>query len=152
MATSKWNEHLEKVRRVRAWVKAHGYEAALITSQNSFSSITAGGNGHVSLGGESAPASILVASEGFPDEWELHHQRGLTGYHGQEVFAIPFAGHVLDAGEAPAWNTSNTGTKSEDTINVTDDTPEVLSQTEDWLPLVVELHGPRIPRPATLLR
>ena len=90
--------------------------------------------------------------EGFPDEWELHHQGGLTGYQGREVFATPVAEHALDAGQALAWNPSITGTKSEDTIIVTDDTPEILSQTKDWPPLEVELNGRRIHRPAILLR
>ncbi len=56
-------EHLEKVRRLRTWLQAHDYQAALLTSQNNFSWITSGGNAHVSLGEESAVASVLVAMD-----------------------------------------------------------------------------------------
>ena len=117
MTTAKRNEHLKKVRRVRAWVKTHGYEAALLTTQNNFSWITATGNAQLSLGDDSAIAYIL-------------------------------AEHVLRAGQAPAWNPSMTGSESEDTIIVREDSPDVLSQTDDWPALEVELAGP--PHPETV--
>jgi Xaa-Pro aminopeptidase len=47
-------------------------------------------------------------SEGFADEWRLHHQGGLTGYGGREVFGTPSAGYELGPNQAVAWNPSIT--------------------------------------------
>ena len=55
-------------------------------------------------------------SEGFPDEWELHHQGGTIGYRGRERIAVPGDPFVLEPGMALAWNPSITGTKVETTI------------------------------------
>jgi Xaa-Pro dipeptidase len=72
-------------------------------------------------------------AEGFPGEWEHHHQGGLTGYAGREIFATPRQPHRLDAGQALAWNPSITGVKSEDTVLVTPEgQPEVLTRTPGW--------------------
>lgn len=72
------------------------------------------------------------ATAGFPGEWRRHHQGGLTGYSGREVFATPMAEHRLDAGQVVAWNPSITRVKSEDTALVTEDGPEILTRTGDW--------------------
>src|SRR5207247_8149931 len=54
--------------------------------------------------------------QGFPDEWRRHHQGGLTGYRGREVFAVPGDPTPLPEACAVAWNPSVTGGgKSEDT-------------------------------------
>jgi Xaa-Pro dipeptidase len=67
---------------------------------------------------------------GFPDEWRLHHQGGLTGYKGREVFATPTSETVLPPTCAVAFNPSVTGGgKSEDTVLVTEDGAEVLTRT-----------------------
>ena len=92
------------------------------------------------------------AEEGFPDEWRKHHQGGLTGYAGREVFANEYALDVLEASQAVAWNPSITGTKSEDTALVRDGFPEILTRTEEWPELEVELDGDRIGRPGFLVR
>jgi Xaa-Pro dipeptidase len=73
------------------------------------------------------------AAEGYPGEWKRHHQGGLTGYAGREIFATPGQRHSLDDGQALAWNPSITGVKSEDTVVVTAaGCPEVLTRTPDW--------------------
>jgi Xaa-Pro aminopeptidase len=83
--------------------------------------------------------------EGFPEEWRRHHQGGLTGYKGREVFAVPGERTPLPPVGAVAWNPSVTGGgKSEDTVLVTNSDPEVLTRT----PQLPELEIGRLPRPA----
>ncbi|HYT81715.1 MAG TPA: M24 family metallopeptidase [Actinomycetota bacterium] len=107
---------------------------------------------------ESLPGSSLAdilrtglqqyATEGFPDQWRLHHQGGLAGYAGREVFATPSAQHRLRAYQAVAWNPSITRVKSEDTVLVTDDGPEVLTRTNSWPRQPVELPVGAVDRPS----
>lgn len=86
--------------------------------------------------------------EGFGDEWRLHHQGGLTGYSGREIFATSESRHVLEANQVLAWNPSITGAKSEDTILVTDSGPEVLTRTGAWPEIIPTAVGGSLPRPA----
>ena len=90
--------------------------------------------------------------EGFPQEWELHHQGGLTGYAGREIFGTSGSKHRLQANQVLTWNPSITGTKSEDTILVTADGPEVLTRTGSWPELEIDLPMGTSNRPAILIR
>jgi Xaa-Pro dipeptidase len=84
--------------------------------------------------------------QGFPEEWRRHHQGGLTGYRGREVFAVPGDPTPLPEACAVAWNPSVTGGgKSEDTALVTSAGVEVLTRTPD-LPELETAAG--LPRPA----
>ena len=72
------------------------------------------------------------AEQGFPEEWRRHHQGGLTGYRGREVFAVPGDPTPLPESYAVAWNPSVTGGgKSEDTALVTSAGVEVVTRTSD---------------------
>jgi hypothetical protein len=83
--------------------------------------------------------------QGFPEEWRLHHQGGLTGYNGREVFAVPGEPTPLPQISAVAWNPSITGGgKSEDTVLVTADGHEVVTRT----PELFELELANLSRPA----
>jgi antitoxin VapB len=64
---------------------------------------------------------------GFPDEWRLHHQGGLTGYGSREEIAGPMSDHVIEPGQAFAWNPSITGAKAEETFVLTQSGPEVIA-------------------------
>ena len=89
--------------------------------------------------------SRAYEEQGFPEEWRRHHQGGLTGYRGREVFAGPSDPTVLPDRCAVAWNPSVTGGgKSEDTALVTSDGVEVITRTPD-LPELETAAGLRRP-------
>ena len=101
----------------------------------------------VTLGEVVSKAIDQYASEGFPKEWELHHQGGLTGYAGREIFGTPASQYRLQHNQVLTWNPSITGTKSEDTILLSGNGPEVLTRSGNWPELEVELPVGRLPRP-----
>lgn len=76
--------------------------------------------------------------QGFPEEWKLHHQGGVTAYEGRDEKGSPTSSWVLNAPTAVAWNPSITGTKSEDTFLVTEEGIENLSWTGHWPYLPIE--------------
>ena len=81
----------------------------------------------------------------FPGEWRHHHQGGLTGYLGREVFAVPGDETELPPSCAVAWNPSiSGGAKSEDTALVGQEGIEILTRTPE-LP-EIEIDG--LARPA----
>lgn len=106
----------------------------------------------VTLGDVVARAIDQYSLEGFPGEWGLHHQGGLTGYAGREIFGTPATKYRLQANNVLTWNPSITGTKSEDTILITDGVAEVLTRTGSWPELQVDLPMGEISRPAILVR
>jgi antitoxin VapB len=85
------------------------------------------------------------STQGLPDEWRRHHQGGLTGYLGREVFATPGDPTPIPDSAAVAWNPSITGgAKSEDTALVSHQGVEVITRT----PELPELEFGLIARPA----
>lgn len=79
-----------------------------------------------------AAASAAYAERGFPEEWRHHHQGGITGYRGREVFATPEESTLLPRSCAVAFNPSITGgAKSEDTALVGPGGIELLTRTPD---------------------
>jgi Xaa-Pro aminopeptidase len=92
------------------------------------------------------------AAEGYPDEWQQHHQGGPTGYAGRDLKATPDAPGGVLMHQAFAWNPSIAGTKSEDTVLVTESGLEVLSTTPDLPTLKAHAAGTTFPRPAILER
>jgi Xaa-Pro aminopeptidase len=82
------------------------------------------------------------ANQGFADEWQLHHQGGSTGYHGRDAFANPTCDAAVVADQAFAWNPSITGTKSEDTMLVTEAGVEFFTKPgEGWPTVEIERDG-----------
>jgi len=67
------------------------------------------------------------ADAGFPDEWRLHHQGGLTGYASRELIATPRTDHPIERNQAFAWNPSVAGAKTEETFILTDAGAEVVA-------------------------
>ena len=91
-------------------------------------------------------AARAYEQHGFADEWRRHHQGGITGYRGREVFAVPGERTRLPEACAVAWNPSITGGgKSEDTAVVTADGVDVVTRTPDLGELETSSG---IPRPA----
>ena len=82
------------------------------------------------LGELFAILQTAYARAGRPDEWRLHHQGGVAGYLGREVFATPGDPTELPPACAVAWNPSAAGGgKSEDTALVTADGIEIVTRT-----------------------
>jgi Xaa-Pro aminopeptidase len=104
-----------------------------------------------SLGDVLARGQAQYADEGCAAEWELHHQGGLTGYAGRELFAVPGEPHVLTPGRVVAWNPSITSVKSEDTVLVTEQGPVPLTATHRWPRELVRVSDGAIERPALLV-
>ncbi len=83
------------------------------------------------------------AAQGFPDEWRRHHQGGLAGYQPRERLGTPTATERIETNQAFAWNPSITGTKSEDTILLSNEGMQIITQVGDWP--TVEVDGVQRP-------
>jgi antitoxin VapB len=92
------------------------------------------------------------ARQGYRDEWEKHHQGGPCSYEARDYFAGPTERRKIQKNQGIAWNPSITGTKSEDTILVTDMGVELLTPTPNWPMLKVEYCGKTYLRPNILER
>jgi Xaa-Pro dipeptidase len=97
-------------------------------------------------------ATELYGRLGYPEEWELHHQGGPTGYRGRDFTATFDAPGVVSAHQGAAWNPSITGTKSEDTIIVSDAGHEFVTRHGQWPMLAVEHEGQRMEFADVLVR
>jgi antitoxin VapB len=75
-----------------------------------------------------ADCQRFYAEAGYPDEWRLHHQGGLSGYGSREVIATPTSATVIQPGHAFAWNPSITGAKAEETFILTETGPAIIAR------------------------
>jgi Xaa-Pro dipeptidase len=99
-----------------------------------------------------AGATRLYNRLGYPDEWQLHHQGGPTGYRGREFTATFETTSPVVENQAVAWNPSITGTKSEDTIVVTSAGHEFLTRAGAWPLMSVEHDGQTVQFADVLIR
>lgn len=91
-------------------------------------------------------------NEGFPDEWKLHHQGGITGYNARE-YKVSFGIDVnVEAGQVYAWNPSITGFKAEDTFIVGQNENIILTDTKEMPYKEVKYNGKIIKRPDIFIR
>lgn len=91
-------------------------------------------------------------NQGYADEWENHHQGGLTGYRSREQRVNSDSEGDVRKGQAYAWNPAIQGAKSEDTILVGDSGCDILTRTGDFPETVFTVNGNKIPRPDILER
>ena len=76
----------------------------------------------------------------------------MTAYENREIQARPDSSHIIEVGQAFAWNPSITGTKSEDTMLLTATGAQALSHTGDWPMIDVSIAGNVYRRPAIWVR
>jgi len=86
-------------------------------------------------------AAHAYANAGFPDEINLHHQGGATGYRTREWVAHPKSREVVKDNQAFAWNPSISGTKIEETFIVTSIGIENLTNSEDTPKIETKIDG-----------
>ena len=96
-------------------------------------------------------AVTAYRNEGYGNEWELHHQGGLTGYSAREYIATTASKDVVALNQAFAWNPSIAGTKSEDTVIVEAEKNRILTHTGGYPYLEAEFGGEKILRPDMLV-
>lgn len=89
---------------------------------------------------------------GFPEDWKLLHQGGPTGYDSREYLATTTSPAEVQVNQAFAWNPALPGIKSEDTILVKADGVELLTKTNQWPYLDVEIEGKVYSRPDLLIK
>ncbi len=97
-------------------------------------------------------ARRAYAEVGFPDEWRNHHQGGLAGYRGREWLAAPDGKEVIEAGQLVAWNPTVPGAKTEDTLLVTPEGSEVITESEGFPYLEIRTGTTVIRRPGVVVR
>jgi len=90
------------------------------------------------LGEVFAHGPRAYADQGFPDEWQHHHQGGVTGYEPREVLGLPNSSYVVSEGQAFAWNPSIRGAKVEDTILVQETENDVITLTPNLPTTIID--------------
>jgi antitoxin VapB len=86
--------------------------------------------------------------EGAPEAIEQHHQGGTIAYLGRETLARPDSPVRIETGQAFAWNPSLRGAKSEDTMILTANGPEIITEMDGWPVSLIETDAGPIARPA----
>lgn len=97
-------------------------------------------------------AKKAYADVGYSDEWHFHHQGGSIGYESRDYISFSETKDVVLKNQAFTWNPTIQGTKSEDTIIVTDHEPEIITLTGDWPEIDVTVDNMVFKRPAILER
>lgn len=89
---------------------------------------------------------------GYPEAIEEHHQGGTIAYQAREIIANPGDDTPIELNEAFAWNPSVRGVKSEDTILLGANGPEIVTVVKGWPTWTITADGQRIERPAILVQ
>ncbi|MGC8545661.1 MAG: M24 family metallopeptidase [Athalassotoga sp.] len=85
----------------------------------------------------------IYRKNGYPEEWKLHHQGGITGYNSREFISTPYSNVNIKNNMAFAWNPTITGTKFEDTYLKTENgiVPLTFIANSNWPVLNLEING-----------
>lgn len=86
-------------------------------------------------------AALAYSEVGFPGEEHLHHQGGATGYQTRDWAAHPMSTEKVQTGQAFAWNPSITGSKVEETCIAFEDGIEIITATQGWPTIPIEVEG-----------
>ncbi|EIT83897.1 M24 family peptidase-like protein [Fictibacillus macauensis ZFHKF-1] len=90
--------------------------------------------------------------EGHKEDWRLLHQGGQTGFDSRELIADKETTRVIEEHMVFTWNPSLPGVKSEDTLLVTKNGNEVLTDTNKWPRIQTVWDGNVFYRPDILIR
>jgi Xaa-Pro dipeptidase len=99
-------------------------------------------------------AMTQYEAQGYPGEWQHHHQGGPIGYQDREFLVAPdMAQGTMQVNAAIAWNPSVTGAKSEDTLLLrSDGTDVVTAASTRWPMLEIPTCAGIVRRPDVLIR
>jgi Xaa-Pro aminopeptidase len=87
---------------------------------------------------------------GHGDEWRLAPQAEVIGYEPAELAIVPRSEFQLAARTAIHWHPSVGPAASGDTVLITERGPELLTPTENWPKLTVQIKGVELARPDIL--
>ncbi len=87
---------------------------------------------------------------GYPEAINEHHQGGSLAYMPREIIAFAGSNILIEPNQAFAWNPSIRGVKSEDTILLTHNGPEIITEVVAWPTWDITIDGHHIARPAIL--
>lgn len=92
------------------------------------------------------------ADAGYADEWKKHHQGGAIGYDDRDYVIYPGVRQTVQENQAFAWNPTITGAKIENTIIAFKDHIEVVTVSDGWPMISVDLNGKKYEQPGILIR
>ena len=97
-------------------------------------------------------AKTWYAENGFPGEWEEHHQGGAIGYGERDWVALPGSNETVHENQGFAWNPTVQGAKMEDTILAFADHVENITETPGWPTISTTLGGKTYRGPDILIK
>jgi antitoxin VapB len=149
-------EFREKQKRIRPLLERHKLDALLLSRMSSFAWETRGAASYVNMADSMCEifrrGIDVYAETGYTDQWQYHHQGGPAGYEPREIMDTSCSEEVVSTNQIYAWNPSITGTKSEDTILVTEQGYEILTVINDWPRIPSHINEQTICRPASFER
>ena len=89
---------------------------------------------------------------GFDGQRENHHQGGAIGYDDREYIIHPLISEIIAENQPFAWNPTTGGAKVEETIIAHKDSVEIVTKSEGWPMIKIEIDGKIYPQPDILIR